>query len=61
MNIQSRYLLKTLTWRIIALTTTFIIVFMITGHFKGSIGITLVSNFVKTILYYLHELAWNGK
>lgn len=57
-----RHLLKTVTWRIIASLTTFIIAYFI---FQGDAfvmqkasGIAIAEAFIKMILYYLHERVW---
>ena len=57
----STRLQKTITWRIIASGTTFIVSYIITGEVKGSLGITVANSFVKTIFYYVHEWLWDRK
>lgn len=54
-----RSLLKTITWRISATTTTILLVFIFTQDFLVSLGVGGLESFVKTILYYLHERVWN--
>lgn len=65
LNIKSslRHLYKTLTWRVLASLTTFILAFI---FFKGEPGalekasaIALVESFLKMVFYYLHERAWH--
>ena len=52
-------LMKTITWRILAVTGTIIIAFVFTGSIGISLGIGSVDIIVKTIMYYLHERAWD--
>ena len=56
---KSRSLVKSLTWRVIALLTTFISIYIITGEAKVAGAGTLLTNGINFILYYLHERFWN--
>ncbi len=56
---KSRSLIKSLTWRIIAITTTFISIYIITGKLEFAIQGTLLTNTINFILYYAHERGWN--
>ena len=63
---KKRSLAKTITWRIVSLTTDFLIVFLFIkkifpagGITLTAVGIAISSNFVSMIMYYLHERAWN--
>ena len=56
---SKRSLIKTITWRVTGSSATFLIAYIMTGNFAiaGVIGIVqLISN---SILYYIHERAWN--
>lgn len=57
-----RHLLKTVTWRVIASVTTFIIAFLIFKEDQNAMekasGIALVETVLKLLFYYLHERAW---
>ena len=53
-----RSLYKTISWRVIATTDTFIISWIITGKFAWAAGIASVEVFTKMFLYYAHERAW---
>lgn len=55
---QKRHILKTLTWRIIASTDTFIISWLITDNPLAGLSISVFEILTKTVLYYLHERAW---
>jgi len=53
-----RSILKGLTWRIIASTTILIITYLTTGEMDTAITVAGIEFFVKLLLYYLHERAW---
>ncbi|NQT22741.1 MAG: DUF2061 domain-containing protein [Candidatus Omnitrophica bacterium] len=59
MDQHRRTFLKTITWRIIALFTTIIVVYIYSGDAKESVVIGGVANLIKMILYYIHERIWN--
>ena len=61
---RKRHLAKTLTWRVLATTDTFIIT-LILGKFFGveqamevATGVAGLEVVTKMILYYWHERAW---
>ncbi|PHR69123.1 MAG: hypothetical protein COA67_11275 [Lutibacter sp.] len=53
-------LYKTISWRVVATTTTFVISGLILNEGFGEIAlyIALVELFTKFVLYYLHEKLW---
>lgn len=57
-----RHLIKTVTWRVIASVTTFIIAFLIFREdqyaMEKASGIAVVETILKMILYYFHERIW---
>lgn len=53
-----RHILKSITWRIVASVTTFIIAWLSTGNINAGLSIGLFDFFLKFILYFLHERAW---
>ena len=55
---RSRTAVKTLTWRVLATTDTFLISYIITGRFDFAGAIAGIEVATKMILYYLHERAW---
>jgi len=55
----SRRLVKTLTWRLVGSGSTFIISYMVTGAVILSSTIAVVQMIANTVLYYIHELAWD--
>lgn len=61
-NANKRHIAKTLTWRVIATGTTFILSYLFFRHDAQAIelasGVAFTEFFLKMILYYLHERAW---
>ena len=58
---RKRHLAKTLTWRVLATTDTFLIEWLITGKVDlaaGIAGIAGIEVLTKMILYYWHERLW---
>lgn len=53
-------LLKTLSWRIIGSSSTFLISYIITGQAFLATSIAVAQMIVNTVLYYVHELVWNN-
>ena len=64
LNIKSsvRHLFKTITWRIIASVTTFVLAIIFFKDDPGAIekatGVALVESVLKMLFYYLHERLW---
>ena len=50
--------LKTLSWRIIALITTVGVAYLFTHSISQSFWLSLTSNILSMILYYIHERIW---
>ena len=55
---RTRSLVKTLTWRVLATTDTFLIAWLITGHIDWAAGIAGIEVITKMFLYYGHERFW---
>lgn len=53
-----RSLLKALSWRVVATTTTAIIAYVITGDVGTALVIGGIEFFAKFFIYYAHERAW---
>ena len=53
-----RSVLKGITWRIIATSTTMSIAYFITGEVDQALTIGGIEFFGKLLIYYLHERAW---
>ena len=56
---KSRSFVKSLTWRVIAIVTTFVSIYVITGKFEFALQGTILTNTINFILYYAHERGWN--
>ena len=52
-------LIKSLTWRVVALITTFLSIYAVSGELKVAWLGTFLTNSVNFVLYYLHERVWN--
>jgi len=59
MEKRARSLLKTLSWRIVATSTTILLVFLLTENLVLSASVGSLEAVIKTIVYYLHERLWN--
>lgn len=57
-NSVKRHLIKTISWRILAIIVTFVLVFLITGDLNFSYQIGLIETITKMILYFIHERLW---
>lgn len=56
---QKRSIVKSITWRIIAVTVTMLISYMWLREWGSSIALSLIANGIKAVLYYMHERGWN--
>ena len=50
--------MKTMSWRVIATTTTFVIGWIVTGSVLAGGVIASIEFWAKLALYYVHERAW---
>ncbi|PJC00944.1 MAG: hypothetical protein CO073_04900 [Candidatus Komeilibacteria bacterium CG_4_9_14_0_8_um_filter_36_9] len=57
---HSRTIAKSITWRIIAFASTVIVVYCLTLDWETSLYHSVIIHAVKTVLYYIHERAWNA-
>lgn len=55
---RARSLAKTLTWRLVATTDTFLLALIFTGNPLTALSIGGLEVFTKMLWYYLHERAW---
>lgn len=53
-----RSIVKTITYRILIVISTFIVTYLLTGEIKASLEITTFANIVNTVLYFVHERLW---
>jgi adenylylsulfate kinase len=49
-----------LTWRVIAIVSTLLIGYAMTGSWAFALSLTVVSNLINFVLYYVHERVWLG-
>lgn len=58
---MSKTLKKTISWRIIATTSSITIGYLITGSIEIGFSIGILEVIVKSILYFIHEKYWDKK
>ena len=63
---RKRSFAKAVAWRLISLASDFLIIYIFIkkiipslGILLGAIRIAITSNLISTIIYYIHERAWN--
>lgn len=49
---------KTITWRLIAMSVTFLSTWWVTGGVEAALSVGAIDTVIKTASYYLHEKAW---
>ena len=59
-DLRKRTIVKTLTWRVTASLTTFIIAWVLTGDLLIGATIGSIEAIAKIFLYYFHERIWNN-
>ena len=59
-DLQKRIIVKTLTWRVTASLTTFVIAWVLTGDLLIGATIGSIEAIAKNFLYYFHERIWNN-
>ena len=59
-ELKKRTLVKTMTWRVTASLTTFLIAWILTGNLLIGISIGSIEAIAKIFLYYYHERIWNN-
>ena len=60
-KVIKRSLVKTVTWRLIGSTDTFVVSYIVTGTFEAALKIGVIGLFTKMIMYFVHELVWNKR
>lgn len=58
---KNKLLIKTLTWRFIAFTTTATLAYIITDKIEIAAAISIWETVIKMTLYYFHEKFWEHK
>ena len=59
-DLKKRTIAKTLTWRVTASLTTFIIAWVLTGDLLIGVSIGSIEAITKIFLYYFQERIWNN-
>jgi len=59
MEKRARSLAKTISWRLVATSTTILLVFLFTGDLAISVGVGSLELVAKIVIYYIHERIWN--
>ena len=55
---HTRTIIRAITWRVIATTTTIVAAFIITGEWDLALKVGAIEASAKIFLYYLHDRAW---
>ena len=55
---KKRSFLKTLSWRIVASTDTFLLTWLVTGSPTAGLTVSGLEIITKMVLYYFHERTW---
>ena len=58
MDSNRKSFFKTMSWRVIATATTFVISWLVTGSVALGAGIATIEFWAKLVLYYGHERLW---
>lgn len=57
---KKRSFAKSMTWRVVALLTTFITLYALSKDINMATTATAITNLVNFICYYYHERIWNS-
>ena len=56
---KKRSALKTISWRIMAISATMFLVYLFTGRMETALTVTIARETIGTVLYFVHERIWN--
>ena len=56
---NTRSIVKTISWRILATITTMSLVYIFIGDMTIAISVGGIEVFLKMLIYFLHERAWD--
>lgn len=59
MEKRVRSLAKTISWRVVATSTTILLVFLFTGNLVISVSVGSLELLAKIVIYYVHERIWD--
>jgi len=57
---KKRSFAKSLTWRFVALVTTFVTLYALSKDINMATLATIITNTVNFVAYYYHERIWNA-
>jgi len=57
---KSRSLVKSLTWRVVAMASGFVTLYALSEDISLATVATLITNGVNFVAYYYHERIWNA-
>jgi uncharacterized membrane protein len=49
---------KSVTWRLVAVISTFFVGYFMTSSWQFATSLTIISNLINFVLYYMHERIW---
>jgi len=55
---RKRHILKTITYRLLAICVTVFAGYILTKDWRFSVGLTVLDQTTKSIIYYGHERIW---
>jgi len=53
-------LIKVISWRILSIIITFILLFVLTGDIKSSTGVAVLLHGINTVAHFIFEIVWEG-
>ena len=56
---KKKSIFKTFSWRIIAMTISYIVAYFFTSSHSISFWLVITANILSMIVYYFHERAWS--
>ncbi|MAG73452.1 hypothetical protein CL620_03995 [archaeon] len=56
---KKRSIAKMISWRIIASSTTIVLVYLVTNRVDLSVGVGMAEALLKMAFYYTHERGWD--
>ncbi|MCP4538141.1 MAG: DUF2061 domain-containing protein [Chloroflexi bacterium] len=59
MSTKRRYWVKSISWRLVAVTVLAIVAYFVTGEWEQVTIITFFYHGIQLLIYYLHERVWD--
>jgi adenylylsulfate kinase len=57
---KKRSIIKSVTFRIAVILADLVVIYILTRRIDTTITLTVLTNIASTILYFIHERAWDG-